>query len=76
MSKEKKVETLARLSLDLDRQTGRGYRLRFCRVSERKADSWEVVAEMPEELLEELDVLHDKFIGRLERRLENVRKEK
>ena len=51
---------MARLSLDLDRLTGRGYVLRFCKLVDAVNDS------LPDIVLERLDAVHDKILREID----------
>ena len=63
MGKNERKKALARLSLDLDRLTGRGYVLRFCKVVDSVNDN------IPADFLGRLDSLHDKFVKDIEKEL-------
>lgn len=63
MDKNERKKVLARLSLDLDRLTGRGYVLRFCKVVDSVNDN------IPADFLDRLDSLHDKFVKDIEKEL-------
>lgn len=63
MDKNERKKVLARLSLDLDRLTGKGYVLRFCKAVDSVNDN------IPADFLDKLDALHDKFVEDIEKEL-------
>lgn len=66
MEKKQRVKDLARLSLDLDRQTGRGYVLRFCKMADGINDL------LPEDVVCRLDAMHDRVVNEIDRKLSEL----